>query len=286
MEDTQQLIQRAAQDLVACNYAIALTGAGVSTESGIPDFRGPSGIWTKDPAAERRAYLSWDKFCEDPKGWWEERMAAAVGPMGDIAKREPNPSHYALAELEKVGILKCVITQNIDGLHRKAGTGRVLEYHGCALKLRCMSCGIRFERNEFDLEKLLAEGQLPPLCPKCRGFIKTDTVGFGEPIPSDVAQGSLEETQKCDLMLICGTSAVVYPFAGLPRIARQRRIEEEGTAAGGKPSVKRFKAVNIIEVNADPTPLTHEGISDYLIQGKTGEILPRIVELLKKLKSA
>ena len=261
----EQPIARAARDLVESKYAVALTGAGLSTESGIPDFRGPSGIWTKNPEAERRAYQSYQEFLEDPKKWWEERLA---GPslLGDLGKAMPNPGHHALTELEELGILNCVITQNIDALHEKAGTKNLLEYHGSAVKLRCMSCGLRFRRDEFDLEKLIRENQLPPRCPTCQGVIKSDTVGFGEPIPSDVAHQSLEEAWKCDLMLICGTSAVVYPFANLPRIAKQRG------------------AAIIIEVNAEPTPLTEERISDYLIQGKTGEILPSLVEEVKRIR--
>ncbi len=284
MDNVDELIARAAKDLMESSYAIALTGAGVSTESGIPDFRGPQGVWTKNPEAERRAYRSYDFFCEDPKAWWEERLSAAVGPMGDIAKREPNPSHHALAELEKMNIVKCTITQNVDALHSKAGTRNLLEYHGCSIKLRCMACGERWARDDFDLEKLRAEDRLPPLCPKCSGVIKTDTVGFGEPIPSDVARKSLEEAWKCDLMLICGTSAVVYPFASLPRVARQRMVEREEETGSGLKAVKRAAAVTIIEVNADPTPLTQEGVSDYLIQGKTGEVLPRIVETIGKAR--
>ena len=265
----EQLIARAARDLVSSKYAIALTGAGISTESGIPDFRGPSGVWTKNPEAERRALTGrgYQRFLEDPKQWWEERLSSpSPGLFGDLREVMPNSGHYALVELEKMGILKCVITQNVDALHEKAGTKRLLEYHGSFQKLRCISCGLKFRRDEFDLEKLMQENQLPPRCPKCRGVVKSDGVGFGEPIPSEVAQQSLEEAWKCDLMLICGTSAVVYPFANLPRIARERR------------------AVTIIEVNADPTPLTEEGISDYLIQGKTGEILPAIVEGVQKIR--
>ncbi len=261
----EQPIARAARDLVESKYAVALTGAGLSTESGIPDFRGPSGIWTKNPEAERRAYRGYQEFLEDPKKWWEERLA---GPslLGDLGKAMPNPGHHALAELEELGILNCVITQNIDALHEKAGAKNLLEYHGSVIKLRCMSCGLRFRRDEFDLEKLIREKQLPPRCPTCLGVIKSDTVSFGEPIPSDVAHQSLEEAGKCDLMLICGTSAVVYPFANLPRIAKQRG------------------AAIIIEVNAEPTPLTEERISDYLIQGKTGEILPSLVKEVKRIR--
>lgn len=263
----EQAIQRAARELVDSKYAIALTGAGISTESGIPDFRGPSGVWTLNPEAERRAYQGYQEFIQDPKGWWESMLTRPrQNALGDLENVMPNPGHYTLAELEKMGIIKCTITQNVDALHEKAGSKKLLEYHGSVAKFRCLSCGSRFRRDEFDLQRLLGENRLPPSCPECGGIIKTDGVFFGEPIPSDVAERSLEEAWKCDLMLICGTSAVVYPFANLPRIARQRG------------------AATIIEVNAEPTPLTLEKISDYLIQGKTGEILPRILEEVKKIQ--
>jgi len=175
-----------------------------------------------------------------------------------------------LAELERMGILKCVITQNIDNLHQKAGNQNVLDYHGNAFKLRCVSCGARFEAREFDPQRLRIEGQLPPLCPRCGGVVKLDVVHFHEPIPTDVAQQSLVEAGKCDLMLICGTSAVVYPFAMLPRVAKQRQLGSEKEAV-------------LIEINAEPTPLTEAKISDYLIQGKTGQILPNIVEEVSRI---
>jgi len=260
MED---LIKRAAKDLIDSKYAIALTGAGISTESGIPDFRGPSGVWTKNPEAEKRAFRSYDMFLENPKDWWVDRL---TGPrlLQGLEKASPNRGHYALADLEKQGTLKCVITQNVDGLHEKAGNVNIIEYHGNSLKLRCVSCGARFGRDEFDLEALLKQDDLPPICPKCDGIVKSDSVAFGEPIPVICSHRSLEEAEKCDLMIICGTSAVVYPFANLPRVAKQR------------------PNVTIIEVNAEQTPLTREGISEYLIQGKTGELLPKIVEEVKK----
>ncbi len=262
MEDA---IKRAARDLADSRYAIALTGAGISTESGIPDFRGPSGVWTKNPDRERRAFKSYEKFLEDPKEYWKERLTTP-SVLGNLEASQPNKGHYALAELETLGVLKCVITQNVDALHEKAGNRNLLEYHGNSLKLRCISCSARFPRDQFDLTAMLNEDRLPPKCPKCGGVVKSDGVAFGEPIPSYVAERSLEEAEKCDLMLICGTSAVVYPFASLPRVTRQRG-----------------KAI-IIEVNAEPTPLTQEGISNYIIQGKTGEILPKIVEEIKKMK--
>ena len=263
MED---LIQRAAQDLINARYGIALTGAGISTESGIPDFRGPNGIWTKNPEAEMKAYEVYDQFKANPKGYWEERldprgsMSRLFSILGEIGKAHPNPGHYALAELEKKGILKCLITQNVDGLHQKAGSKNVIEYHGGINKFRCIVCNKRFSKDEFNLEEIKMEGRLPPYC-QCGGVIKDDGVFFGEPIPSDVLQKSQREAWKCDLMLICGTSAVVHPFASLPQMASPGTI--------------------IIEINAEPTPLTGR-ISSYLIQGKTGEILPKIVERAKK----
>jgi len=280
--DTTRPIERAARDLVNSSYAIALTGAGISTESGIPDFRGPSGIWTKDPEAERRAFETYRKFLSDPRAYWEERLRSP-SLLGDLSQVEPNPGHYALAELERMGILKCIITQNVDDLHRRAGSKRVLEYHGNAFRLRCVSCNARYEREEYDLQRLKDERKLPPLCKRCGGVVKSDVVHFEEPIPTDVARQSLEEAWRCDVMLICGTSAVVYPFASLPRIARQRRVEKESRTESGLYVVEQVPATTIIEVNAEPTPLTREKVSDYLIQGKTGEILPAIVEEVKRL---
>jgi NAD-dependent deacetylase len=269
MED---LIKRAAKDLAESKYAIALTGAGMSTESGIPDFRGPKGIWTLNKEAEAKAYERYELFLNDPRAYWEEilELRGTYGTFhGQIGGAQPNSGHYALAEMETLGILKCVITQNIDGLHKKAGSKRVLEYHGSVNAVRCISCGSRFAWEEVSLD------ELPPRC-KCGAVLKDDVVHFKEPIPSDVMEESEKEALGCDLMLICGTSAVVYPFANLPRMARfhTRRLFAGLDVVGYKTNVK------IIEVNADPTPLTHEGVSDYLIQGKTGEILPRICEFL------
>ena len=215
----EPLIMKTARCLVDAKYAIALTGAGISTESGIPDFRGPSGVWTQNPEAEKRAYDGYQRFLEDPRGYWQATLSRPRMP-GRRESAMPNPGHYALVELERLGILKCLITQNVDALHEKAGTVNLLEYHGSGIKLRCISCNSRFTRDQFDLEKLLEDDKLPPRCPACQGVVKSDPVSFGEPIPSDVACRSLEEAWKCDLMLICGTSAVVYPFANLPRVAR------------------------------------------------------------------
>jgi NAD-dependent deacetylase len=260
-----ELIERAAADLVNSRYAVALTGAGISTESDIRDFRGPDGIWTKDPEAERRAYEAYGRLRANPKAFWEESLSVP-GLLGDLNQIKPNPGHYALANLEKLGILKCVITQNIDNLHEQAGSEHVLDYHGNHFKLRCMRCNTRYFIEEYDLGQLKETSKLPPRCKDCGGVMKLDVVYFQEPIPNDIAEQSLAEVEKCDLMLICGTSAVVYPFANLPRLARNKGN------------------VIIIEVNGERTPLTEDEISDYLIQGKTGVILPEIVEEVERVR--
>ncbi|MFP3898699.1 MAG: SIR2 family NAD-dependent protein deacylase [Dehalococcoidia bacterium] len=244
----------------------------MSTESGIPDFRGPKGIWTTSKEAEAQAYRRYELFLNNPRAYWED----ILGPQAthgafyeEIRRAHPNPGHYALARLEALGMLKCVITQNIDGLHSKARNRRVIEYHGSVQALRCVSCCSRFAREEVSL------AELPPRC-KCGAALKYDVVHFNEPIPRDVMTESEREVSNCDLVLICGTSAVVYPFAGLPRMARFRRDVTGFDVVGHKTDVK------IIEINAEPTPLTYEGVSDYMIRGKTGEILPRICEALDR----
>ncbi|MFC2044721.1 NAD-dependent deacetylase [Chloroflexota bacterium] len=265
----KRLIKKAAQDLVKSKFAIALTGAGMSTESGIPDFKGPSGLWTKNPQAETieplKASQSYQALLADPQKWWQERLTHPSQSSIHREKAVPNQGHYALAEMEDMMVLLFVITSNVDGLHEKAGTQCVIEFHGSFLKLRCISCGTRFRREEFDLEKLIQKNDLPPRCPTCQGIIKPDGVSFGEAIPADVQYKSTFFSNRCDVMLICRTTASVFPFAELPRIAKQR-------------------GARIIEVNTEPTRLTKEGISNYIIQGRTGEVLPQIVAEIKKLK--
>lgn len=261
----ESLIKKVAEKLASSKYAIALTGAGISTESGIPDFRGPSGLWTRNPEAERRAYQIYNLFLTDPKRYWEEVLSAS-SLLESIEKALPNPSHFALAELESMGILKCIITQNVDGLHQKAGSKNVIEFHGSIFRLRCIKCGLRCSKVEYDLDYLRRTGNLPPVCKKCGSALKHDAIFLGEPVPEDVLARSLNEVCKCDFMLICGTSLLIYPFAELPRIAKRRMP---------KPT--------IIEVNLEPTSATLEGIPDHFLQGKTGEILPRILDEVKKM---
>lgn len=250
-------IEAAVEAILRARYVVALTGAGVSVESGIPPFRGPGGLWTRFGEPDMRGF---ERFKADPKGWWERRLRGVSRPggLGEALRRaRPNPGHYALAELERMGILRALITQNIDNLHFQAGSRNVIEIHGNAYKLRCVSCHSRFDRESFRIE------EIPPRCPLCGGLIKSDTVMFGEPIPPDVLRRCYDETAKCDCMLVIGTSGVVYPAASLPIAVKQ---------SGGV----------LIEVNPRETELTP--LCDIIIRAPSGEALPRLVEAIKRRK--
>ncbi len=251
----EEAIDGAAQLILSAKYLVALTGAGISVESGVPPFRGPGGIWTKHGEPSMDGYA---RFQADPKGYWEDSLShrRRHGLGTHIMDAKPNPGHLALAEMEGMGLLRALITQNIDNLHSMAGSRKVLEIHGNAHKLRCVSCSARFTREGFDLS------ELPPRCPGCGGVLKSDTVMFGEPIPSDVLDLCVEEAERSDSMLVVGTSAVVYPAASLPLIVKR---------GGG----------TLIEVNPNPSELSR--ICDISIRAPSGEALPALVSALKRL---
>ena len=247
-------ITAAARLILSARYVTVLSGAGISVDSGIPPFRGPGGLWTKHGEPPMDGY---QRFLANPKGHWEERLKRkgyAQELYATLGSAEPNPGHYALAELEKLNILQCLITQNIDDLHRRAGSQKLTEIHGNFTLLRCIGCGTRFSPKKIPLEVL------PPSCPNCGGIIKTDVVIFGEPIPSDVLAVCQEETEKCDCMIAVGTSATVYPAAAFPQIVRQR---------GG----------SLIEANLYESELTP--LCDVSLRGSTAETLPKLVECIK-----
>ena len=216
-DQLQRDFDDAARVLLQAKHGLAFIGAGMSAQSGIPTFRGPGGLWTKKGEPDMRGY---EKFLQDPKAWWENRLNPPDPDMAAfndaIEAAEPNPGHYALAEMEQEGLIKYILTQNVDNLHRKAGSTKVAEIHGNRTKLRCINCVSRFEHEEIPLDPL------PPRCPHCQGLVKGDGVMFGEPIPSDVLALCEEQAGLCDAMVLIGTSAVVYPAAGFPLAARRR----------------------------------------------------------------
>lgn len=246
-------IQSAAEVIGACTHAVALVGAGLSAESGIPTYRGAGGIWTKfgEPTID-----GWDLFRRDPEQWWREaldRKNRRSEFSTAIESAEPNAGHLALAELERMGRLKHIITQNIDNLHQRAGSQAITEIHGNRTKGRCLSCGLRVPLDELSLDLL------PPLCLQCGGIMKNDTVMFGEPIPADALRQCHAQAIAADVFLVVGTSAVVYPAADFPVIAARR-------------------GATLIEINPEPTPLS--GLANIVIRGPAGQSLKAIVDLL------
>ena len=242
------LIHRAVDHLKAARQAAALTGAGISIESGIPPFRGKGGLWEKFDPMEV-AHI--DALLADPARVWQ----VLVKDLKDIVDRaRPNDGHKGLARLETMGILKTVITQNIDGLHQLAGNTDVIEFHGTFAWQRCMQCEHRVETRKVDASVL------PPRC-ACGGILRPDAVFFGEMIPPVALWRSQEIASHCDVMLVVGTSAIVQPAASMPIIAKQ-------------------SGAVVIEINPEPTPLTGV-ISNYLIPGKAGDIMNRIISGLE-----
>ncbi len=254
--DFDQQLERAAQVVAASSYLIALVGAGLSKESGIPTFRGGDGLWDKHGEPPMDGY---QRFLADPAAWWAQRLADQ-DRMSEFARAieeaQPNPGHLALAEMERLGYLKHIITQNIDNLHQQAGSTRITEIHGNRTKQRCVGCGRRWRREEFVTD------EVPPRCPDCHGLVKGDTVMFGEPIPQDALESCFREAERADAVLLVGTSAVVYPAAEFPVIAYRR-------------------GAHLIEVNPQETPLS--GVCSAVLRAPSGEALPQLVERVQAL---
>ena len=192
---------------------VALTGAGLSVESGIPPFRGPGGLWTRYGEPPLDGY---QRFLRDPAAAWRERLHPSAGwargLAETLARAAPNAGHFALAALEAAGCCDALITQNIDDLHRQAGTRTLHEIHGNHFWLRCIECHRRFDPARLPVD----EAALPPHCPHCDGLVKADTVSFGEPIPPHVLRACTRAVARCDVMLVVGTSATVFPAAEFP----------------------------------------------------------------------
>jgi NAD-dependent deacetylase len=255
----EQAQEKAARIIHASTYTIALVGAGISVESGVPPFRGPGGLWTKHGEPPMDGY---QRFLADPRAWWADilsRQGEHSEFIKALSEAKPNAAHRAMADLEKLGFLKHIITQNIDNLHQEAGSVAITEIHGNRLKLRCIACNTRWPLGEFPTD------EIPPRCRHCGGIVKTDTVMFGEPIPLDALESCQRESRLCDCMLLVGTSAVVYPAAEFPVIAFRR---------GAK----------LIEINPMETPLSD--VSAAVLRAPAGEVMPKLVERLKELSGA
>jgi NAD-dependent deacetylase len=248
-------IREAARTILEARYAIALTGAGMSVESGIPPFRGPGGLWTKYGEPPMNGF---QRFMADPKKAWEERLSKRNDELfKPLSVARPNPGHLAMVELEQLGVLRFVITQNVDDLHRQAGQKALAEIHGNWTLIRCLDCRTRFHGDAISLEKL------PPSCPRCGGLLKSDTVSFGEPIPTDVLNMCAEHSAKADLVIVAGTSATVYPAAGFALEVKQR---------GG----------TLVEVNLYESEITQ--ICDVSLRGTSAEVLPRLVKAVAEIR--
>ena len=237
--------------LTAARQITVLTGAGVSTDSGIPDFRGPQGVWTRDPEAEKLSTLQY--YVADPeirrRAWQERRRHPAW-------TAEPNAAHAVLADLERQGRLRALVTQNIDGLHQRAGSSaaRVLELHGTVHEVACLSCGDRTTMRSA-LDRVDA-GESDPPCLICGGILKSATISFGQPLDADVIDAAARAAADCDVFLAVGTSLTVHPAAGLTDLAARH-------------------GARIVVVNAEPTP--YDDLADLVVREPIGASLPRLL---------
>lgn len=241
-------IIQAGQLIKNSKHTIVFTGAGISVESGVPPFRGKGGLWDKhDPMLFDIGY-----FKAHPDKSWTLIKEIFFDTFG---KANPNDAHKCIAELEQKGFVKAVITQNIDGLHQKAGSRKVYEFHGTCRTISCLMCKFPFDADKVSLEKL------PPRCPKCMGILRPDFVFFGEPIPRDVNVESFYEAQISDVCIVVGSTGEVMPACQVPIHAKS-------------------KGAKIIEINIAPSNFTRS-VTDIFLQGKAGEIMPLIMKEIK-----
>ncbi len=248
MADEAQL-RHAAELLAASQRPAAFTGAGISAESGIPTYRDLGGLWQQYSIEEVATPQGFER---DPRKVWEFYNAR----RNQLWEIEPNRGHYALAELQELFPDFVIITQNVDRLHQKAGSKRVIELHGNLHEVRCVDCGATFDKVGESLDPL-------PRCERCSGLLRPNVVWFGEPLPEEAWKAATETVRRCDCLLVVGTSAQVYPAASLVDMAR---------ASGAR----------VLEFNLDRTPVSD--VADVALSGKAGELLPQVVTLCRQLK--
>ncbi|GGI04254.1 NAD-dependent protein deacetylase 2 [Egicoccus halophilus] len=249
------LVDEVATWLRDADRVVVLTGAGMSTASGIPDYRGPQGVWTRDPAAERRSSIDvWLTEPDTRRDIWRERLAGAG------LRPRPNAAHVALAELERLGRLDTLVTQNTDGLHQDAGNDpdRVVEIHGTNRFVHCLDCGDRHPMPAV-LERV-ADGDDDPHCTRCGGLLKAATVSFGQPLDPARLQRAHDAAVGCEVFLALGTSLAVHPVALLPRTALE---------AGAR----------LVVANAEPTP--YDRVADAVLADDLVEVVPALVERVR-----
>jgi len=242
-------VESARRLVAAAEHVVGFTGAGISTESGIPDFRSPGGVWAENRIVDYQEFVSSEAGRIE---YWRQK-AAAWPAMRDA---QPNAGHAAFLELHRQGRLDALITQNIDGLHQRSGlpAERVFELHGTTTEAGCLTCGDRITSDEAC--RRIEAGEQAPRCRECGGLLKPATISFGQAMPWDVMEQAQTAAEACDLMLAVGSSLVVEPAASIPRVAR-------------------FAGARLIIVNRDPTPL--DRMADAVVRGEIGAVLPELV---------
>jgi NAD-dependent deacetylase len=251
MSDFDETLRAVRRWIDEAECVVVLTGAGISTDSGIPDFRGPKGVWTKNPEAEKMATIQ--HYMAEPeirRRSWQQKLAMAV------AVREPNAGHRALVTLHKRGKLDTLVTQNVDGLHQDAGIPPeiVVEIHGTLREFICMKCGDGGPM-ELALERVRA-GEEDPACQRCGGILKSATISFGQGLVAEDLERAERAANACDLIIAIGTTLSVYPIAGVVPVAKRT-------------------GARVVILNADPTAM--DELADAVLQGGISEILPRMV---------
>ena len=243
-------VQNIAEWLAKARAAVVFTGAGVSTESGIPDFRSPGGVWS------RTKPILYEEYLRDPEArlaYWRQRAETHL----QFGNAQPNVAHRAFARWEELGRIRGVITQNIDGLHQLAGSKNVLELHGTARQVACIECNARYDAQEM-LDRF-RQSQSVPTCARCGGLTKHATISFGQTLPPDVLRTAIRWAREADLLLAIGSSLVVSPAAELPAIAKE-------------------SGARLVIINGEPTPL--DGLADAVVRGSIGEVIETVDRLL------
>lgn len=254
LDNLDVLAGKVADLIVGAEKVVVFTGAGISTESGIPDFRSPGGIWERFNPDD----FTYAKFIDDPevrRKHWQMLMS------GIAREAKPNAAHYAAGELHKLGKLDCVITQNVDNLHQRGGVpdSKVFELHGSMRWAVCLRCGERYPMEQVRIR--LDAGEQTPDCTACHGVLKPDVILFGEPLPEPVLEEASYRAATCDLLIVIGSSLVVYPAASVPARAVRARAK-------------------LVIVNLSPTPM--DGQAAVLIRAKAGETMSKIIQLVRQ----